>query len=146
MVPGQPRAQEETTVKKRLLISAAFVSLGFGIAGIFLPLLPTTPFLLLSAYCFLKSSRTRYEWLVGHRIFGEYIADYIKHRAVPLRRKILCVTAMWLCMGMSAYIVDNTYATIALVAVGSGVTWHILTLRTLKRPKCGNLGSTRQAC
>ena len=119
-------------MRKRLFLAAGFLSLGLGIAGIFLPLLPTTPFVLLSAFCFLRSSRSRYEWLINHRVFGRYISDYLIHRAIPLRVKILSISAMWLAMGLSAYAVANPYVAALLAVIGAGVTWHLVTLRSSK--------------
>lgn len=67
-------------MRKYFLIAAGFLSLGTGIIGIFIPVLPTTPFLLLAATCFIKSSKKLYQWLIDHRVFGKYIENYIKYR------------------------------------------------------------------
>lgn len=63
-------------VKKRLLFVLGFVSLILGIVGIILPLLPTTPFLLLSAYCFSRSSEKFHNYILNNKVFGQYIRDY----------------------------------------------------------------------
>ena len=75
-------------MKKYLLIIVGCLSLGLGIIGMFLPVLPTTPFLLLSAGCFLRSSKSLYDWLLNHKYFGEYIKDFIEHRAISKKIKI----------------------------------------------------------
>lgn len=63
-------------VRKRLLFVLGFVSLILGIVGIILPLLPTTPFLLLSAYCFSRSSEKFHNYILNNKVFGQYIRDY----------------------------------------------------------------------
>jgi uncharacterized membrane protein YbaN (DUF454 family) len=131
MVPQKSVTEEKKVIREKMLIAAAFLSLGFGIAGVFLPLLPTTPFVLLSAFCFLKSSRAKYEWLVNHRIFGKYIRDYITQRAMPLRSKISAISFMWLTMILSALLISNKYIALFLAVIGCAVTLHILSLRTV---------------
>ncbi len=70
------------------------VSLALGLAGVVLPLLPTTPFVLLAAYCFARSSPRLHDWLLGHRIFGPMIRDWTEHRAIPPRAKRASIIAM----------------------------------------------------
>ena len=75
------------------LIFIGSISLLLGILGIFLPLLPTTPFLLLSAAAWVKASPRLYQWLISHRLFGEYIRNFREYRAIPLRVKICSVSS-----------------------------------------------------
>ena len=84
---------------KTLLAILGAVSLALGIAGIFLPLLPTTPFLLLSAALWVRSSPRLYAWLLAHPRMGPYIRDFREHRAIPLRAKLLSLTLLWLTLG-----------------------------------------------
>ena len=118
-------------MKKLLLNAAGLVSLALGIVGIFLPLLPTTPFLLLSAACFLRGSVRLHYWLTHHRIFGPYIRNYQEYRAVPLRTKVAALIMMWSGIGFSITIVPLTAVKIGLALVALAVTAHILRLRTL---------------
>jgi uncharacterized membrane protein YbaN (DUF454 family) len=121
-------------IKKYLFIAAGFTSLSFGVAGIFLPILPTTPFLLLSAACFLKSSKSLYKWITNHKIFGSYISNYIKFRAVTTKSKILSILFLWVMILSSAVFFTNIiWLRILLVLIASGVTTHILMMRTLTR-------------
>ncbi len=120
-------------VKKYLYLAAGFVSLGLGVIGIFLPLLPTTPFLLVSAFCFIRSSQRLYGWLVNHRIFGAYIHDYLKYRAVPIKTKIFAVVLLWGTISLSIFLLPNLIVRIVLAAVALGVSFHILSLKT-RRP------------
>lgn len=138
MVSGESTEEEQLmirSVRKLILTGTAFTSLGLGIAGIFLPLLPTAPFILLAAFCFLKSSHARYEWLAGHRIFGGYISDYINNGSMPLRAKIISILLMWAAMTVSALIVSKALVSVLLVLIGIAVSVHILSLRTLRKSK-----------
>lgn len=69
-----------------------FVALGF--AGVFLPLLPTTPFLLLALWCFARSSPAFHDWLVNHKVLGPYVRDWQRDKSVPLFAKVAAVTMM----------------------------------------------------
>ncbi|MCD8261763.1 MAG: YbaN family protein [Bacteroides sp.] len=81
-----------------LFIILGSISLALGIIGIFLPLLPTTPFLLLTAALYCKSSPRLYNWLLNQKHLGPYIRNFRKHKAIPLRAKILSVSLMWATM------------------------------------------------
>ena len=126
------------SVKKLLLVLAGTISLALGVLGIFLPLLPTTPFLLLASYCYMRSSQRLYNWLINHRIFGEYIYNYMTHRAVKRSAKITALTVLWLSMATSIIIVDIIYVRALLILIGAAVSFHILSLKTFtpgaKRP------------
>lgn len=120
---------------KIALVILGVVSLGLGILGIFLPLLPTTPLLLLAAWCFVRSSPRLYDWLLNHPHLGEYIRNFREHHAIPLRVKIVSVTLVWLTLGYCIMaVVDKWWwgqAGLLLLAVA--ITWHILSYATLKK-------------
>ncbi len=122
-------------LKKFLLIAAGLLSLGLGSLGVVVPLLPTTPFLLISSYCFIRSSHRLYNWLINHRVFGEYIYNYVTHKAIKLETKILLIVLLWLSMGLSMLSINNIYVWVILPMVGIGVSIHILTLRTFVKDK-----------
>ncbi|MDR1406521.1 MAG: YbaN family protein [Tannerella sp.] len=119
---------------KYFLIFLGMVSLGVGVAGIFLPLLPTTPFLLLSAALFARSSARLYGWLLHHRIFGRYVRDFLQEKAIPMRIKILSVSAMWTAMLWTVFFVvhEMRWLQALLTVVAAGITWHILSYKTKK--------------
>lgn len=71
-----------------------FLSLALGAVGIFLPLLPTVPFVLLAAYCFSRGSRRWERWMLEHPKLGPIIKDWRAHHAVPLRAKQLATVMM----------------------------------------------------
>jgi uncharacterized membrane protein YbaN (DUF454 family) len=122
--------------RKWLYISAGLISLGVGAVGVFVPLLPTTPFLLLAAACFLRSSDRFYQWLMNHRIFGNYIRNYREHRAMSLPSKILVLTLLWITMSYAIFIVVKILAVqVLLLLIAIGVTVHIIVLKTLPPKK-----------
>jgi len=86
---------------RTLWLIIGLTSLALGIAGVVLPLLPTTPFVLLSAYCFARSSPRLHDWLLGHRIFGPLISNWEQHRAIAPRAKLLAVLSMAVVFGIS---------------------------------------------
>ena len=120
-------------LKKRLLVIGGTLSLGLGVVGMFLPVLPTTPFLLLAAYCYLRGSRRLYDWLMNNRLLGGYIQNYIKYRAVSRSAKIASLIVLWLSLSISIAVIGGTAIRIVLVLVGAGVSIHLLTLKTLPK-------------
>ncbi len=108
--------------------------MGLGTLGIFLPLLPTTPFLLLAAACYARGSKRFYNWLVSNRWFGNYIKNYREKKALPLKTKVFSIVLLWATMGYSTILVVNTFLVRALlVGIAIGVTFHIALIRTLHR-------------
>jgi len=118
--------------RKWLLITAGLLSVGLGVLGIFLPILPTTPFLLLAAACFIRSSKGLYRWLINHKWFGPYIRNYREFKAVTLRAKIVTLILLWGTIGYSAFGVLHSWLLRGLLlTIAVGVTIHILSLKTL---------------
>lgn len=109
------------------------ISLGLGILGIFLPLLPTTPLLLLSAALFLRSNRRLYDWLINHPRLGPYITNFLKHKAIPLRVKIVSVTTVWLTLLYCAFTIAGHWVlSLLFILLAAGISIHILSYKTLK--------------
>jgi len=120
-------------LSRGVLIVAGTLFVGLGILGIFLPLLPTTPFLLLAAACYARSSERFYNWLLNNRWFGLYIKNYLEGKGVPLRVKVLSICFLWITIGYSVvFVVDTFLVRIILVLIAVGVTIHILSTRTFK--------------
>ncbi|MFX1466888.1 MAG: YbaN family protein, partial [Promethearchaeota archaeon] len=86
---------------KGALVVTGTLSLALGIIGIFIPLLPTTPFLLLAAYCYARSSKKLYNWLMSNKWFGSYIRNYYEGNGIPLKAKLLSVSFLWITIGFS---------------------------------------------
>jgi len=115
---------------RALFIAFGIISFGLGVIGIFLPLLPTTPFMLLSAFLFLRSSDKLYLWLVNHRIFGKYIHDYMENRSIPKRVKWFTLILLWTTILASISTLNvNNYIRGLLLLVAIGVTVHVVKLR-----------------
>lgn len=119
---------------KIVLTILGLLSLVLGVVGIFLPLLPTTPLLLLSAWCFIRSSTKLYDWLLNHPYLGKYIRNFREHRAIPLRVKVLSVAMVWLTIGYCIFVVvsEHLWAQLLMFALAAAVTWRILSYATLK--------------
>jgi len=118
-------------IKKCLLICAGSLSLVLGVIGAFIPVLPTTPFLLLSAYCYLRSSKRLYHWLINHRVFGTYIYNYLTYRAITKRTRVVALIFLWATLLTSASISENLHLRLFLLAVGIGVSIHLYVLKTM---------------
>jgi uncharacterized membrane protein YbaN (DUF454 family) len=117
-----------------LLILLGTVSLALGVIGIFVPLLPTTPFLLLSAAAYARSSARLYGRLLSHPCLGRYIRQFREHKAIPLYAKIVSVAMLWLTIGYGILFLGlSVWLRIALGLIAAGVTWHILSFKTLKK-------------
>lgn len=120
---------------KIVLTIIGLLSLGLGVAGIFLPLLPTTPLLLLAAWCFIRSSSRLYDWLLNHPYLGEYIRNFRENKAISLRVKVVSVAMIWLTIGycIVAVVEEYWWAQVAMLALAVAITWHILSYATLKK-------------
>ncbi|MBP1630256.1 MAG: ybaN [Bacteroidetes bacterium] len=120
-------------MKKTLLTSIGILSLILGILGVIIPLLPTTPFLLLSSFLFLKSSSKLHLWLLNNKYLGKYIKDFEQEKSIPLKVKITSLTLLWLTISYSAlFIVKLLWLKILLLAIAIAVTLHILHYKTRK--------------
>lgn len=119
---------------KTLCIIIGTLSLALGILGIFLPLLPTTPFLLLTAALYFKGSPRLYRWLLNHKYFGPYIRNYRENKAIPLQAKFISLLLMWSTMLYCIFfLIPLIWVKAILLLVAAGVTYHILSFKTLKK-------------
>lgn len=107
--------------------------MGLGTLGIFLPLLPTTPFLLLAAVCYARSSEAFYNWLLNNKWFGQYIKNWREGKGIPIKTKILSISLLVLTIGYSViFVVPIFIGRFFLILIAVGVSVHILSLPTLK--------------
>lgn len=118
-------------VKKIIFLILGLILTFIGLIGIFIPVLPTTPLLLLASYCFVRSSEKLYGWLINHRVFGKYIHDYSKYRAVDKKSKALAIVLIWVSMMISIYLISKTPVRIVLIITGLAITYFITTIKTL---------------
>jgi uncharacterized membrane protein YbaN (DUF454 family) len=120
---------------KFLLNVIGCIAVALAILGIFLPLLPTTPFLLLASACFMRGSERMHRWLRNHRLFGEYLRNFEDKRALPLRGKVVTLVLLWVSMVYSISIVKPLLLRLLLLAIAIGVTVMILRMKTLETGK-----------
>ena len=120
-------------MRKTLLITAGTTCVLLGTLGVLIPVLPTTPFLLLAAACYARSSDRFYQWLISNRLFGRYIRNYREGKGIPLRTKVVALTLLWLTIGYSAFFVlDSLILRLLLLAIAIGVTIHLVVARTYR--------------
>lgn len=121
---------------KKVIVSKLLIFLGtffliISFIGIFIPILPTTPFLLLAAACYAKGSKKFYNWLINNKWFGEYIKNYRERKGIPFSVKIISITILWITIAFSIFIiVSNLLIQIILISIAIAVTIHILTIKT----------------
>jgi len=121
-------------ITRVVLFVTGTVCLVFGLIGIVLPILPTTPFLLAAAACYYKSSPAMHSWLLNNRWFGEYLRNYKEGRGISLRAKLVVMTLLWLTIMYSVFFVLNVLvAQIALLIIAIAVSAHVITLPTFKK-------------
>lgn len=106
---------------------------GLGVLGILIPVLPTTPFLLLAAACYARSSERFYSWLLNHRWLGKYVRPYREGKGIPWRAKALSISLVWLTILVSSlFFVRSLPIKIVLWAIAGGVTLFLLSLPTFQ--------------
>jgi uncharacterized protein len=103
-VGAQYRERGSPAVRAFFLVVGA-VAFTLGIAGVFLPLLPATPLLILAAACFARAYRPFHQWMLGHRWLGPMLKEWDQHRSVPYRTKIVAIVTMPVSFGLSALLV-----------------------------------------
>lgn len=115
-----------------LLMASGWICIGLGIAGMFLPLVPTVPLLLLAAACFARSSPKAYSWLLDHPRLGPMVTGYIEGSGIPLRAKVIALATLWLSISLSIYLVSssNWLIMLLLLVVASAITLYLLRLPT----------------
>ena len=119
-------------IKKAILIILGFLLIILGAVGVAIPVLPTTPFILLAALCFSISSRKLHDWLRRNRIFGQYIENYHTKQGISIWLKAASIAFLWTGLIISMIIVRTVWIYIVLGLVGIGVTIHLLLIKTKK--------------
>ena len=119
-------------LKKKLYITFGFLAVALAIVGVFIPGLPTVPFLLVALFCFERSSKKYHDMIMNNKYFGPVLQDYYSGKGLTLSVKIKAI--LFLCCGMifSIYKIQNLHARIALAIVWLGVAIHIILLKTKK--------------
>lgn len=118
------------------------ISLGLGIIGLLLPLVPTTPFLLLSAACYARGSEKFHSWLLNHRWFGSYLRDYLSGAGIPLKAKVSAIVLIWISIAVTGlFVVTLLWARIVLIVIASGITLYLIYLPTQRKDACAGSGN-----
>jgi uncharacterized membrane protein YbaN (DUF454 family) len=123
---------------RHLYVAAGSVCLALGVLGIVLPLLPTTPLLLLAAACYARGSERFYRWLIEHRFLGRHIRDYRSGAGIPLRAKVTAIALVWASILATAFLaVGQTWLRALLILIAVGISAYLLRLPTLRRNYSG---------
>nr|WP_272890917.1 YbaN family protein [Stutzerimonas sp. S1] len=115
-----------------VLLTIGWLAVTLGVIGIFLPVLPTTPFMLLAAACFVRSSERFYVWLVEHPRLGPWFRDYLEGNGIPLKGKAYTILTMWVSIGISCWLVPILWARIGMLLSAALVTLYIIKQKTLR--------------
>ncbi len=125
---------QEKRFVKRLIFLGGFISLILGIIGIVLPILPTTPFLLLASAAFAKSSKKFNRWLLNNKILGSYIRNYKEGKGMPLKIKVITLLLLWITIAISIlFLMDLLWVQILLICIAVAVSIHIILIRPKKK-------------
>lgn len=129
-------------IRKALLIFVGTVCVGLGVLGMFLPLMPTTVFLLMAAYCYSKSSERFHNWLLTNRLCGKYISNYKSGRGISMRQKVSTIAILWASIGVSIWLMNGKlWVSLLLAAIAIGVTMHIVWIKTYRGEESHASGS-----
>jgi uncharacterized membrane protein YbaN (DUF454 family) len=123
--------QQRNAVVRYALLTVGWLAVALGVVGIFLPVLPTTPFMLLAAACFVRSSERFYVWLVEHPRLGPWFRDYLEGNGIPLKGKAYTILTMWVSIGISCWVVPLVWARVAMLLSAALVTLYIVKQKTL---------------
>ncbi|MDH4607226.1 YbaN family protein [Pseudomonas sp. BN102] len=124
--------QQRHPALRMALLVIGWLSVVLGVIGIFVPVLPTTPFLLLAAACFVRSSRRFYLWLVEHPRLGPWIRDYLEGQGIPLKSKVYALVLMWASISLSCVLVPLPWARGLMLTSAVLVSIYILRQKTLR--------------
>jgi uncharacterized membrane protein YbaN (DUF454 family) len=130
MKTGKP-SHPMSRLRRLLFTATGLAATGLGVLGILLPLMPATPFLLLAAYFFSRSSPRFHRWLLTNRVFGSYIDNYRSGRGLSLAEKVVTIATLWITLALTAtFAVTAWWGRGLLLAVALGVPLHLLRLPT----------------
>lgn len=122
---------ERKKMRNHIWILAGTISLGLGILGIFIPILPTTPLFLLAAFCYGRGSSRFYNWLMYRSWVGGYIRSYREGRGIPIKQKLLTIALLWLSIGYAiGFVAETWWLRLLLGTIAVGVTIHLAKIKT----------------
>jgi uncharacterized protein len=133
---NSPKPRCSNRFKKGVLVVAGTFCLAIGAVGIFVPILPTTPFLLLAAACYAQGSQRMHHWLLNNKWFGNYIRNYREGKGISARGKIFTLSLLWITIGCSAlFLIDIDIVQVILLLVAVAVSIHLVTIPTFRKPQ-----------
>ena len=131
----------KSEVLRYLLIGIGWISIAGGLVGLFLPLVPTVPFLLLAVFCFSRSSERFHTWLVDHKHLGPMLKDYLIHGGIPLRAKALAICMIWVSFPASTFFfVEIFWVKVLLLGIAAAVTVYLVIIPTVAAKKKARQG------
>jgi uncharacterized protein len=131
-----PKASKTSLLKKAVFTILGTVFLSLGAIGIVVPILPTTPFLLLAAACYVKGSARMSYWLNNNKLFGSYLRNYREGKGMSARNKIFTLTFMWATMLYAVFFLTHVLVyQVVMVIVPAAVSFHLLRIPTYRKPK-----------
>jgi len=119
--------------KKLTLTIIGFTFVGLGAVGVALPVMPTTPFILLAAFCFSASNKKFHDWLRRNRAFGPFIENYRTKQGISIWHKTASIAFLWAGLVISMAVARTSWIYVVLAAVGAGVTIHLLMIKTKRK-------------
>jgi uncharacterized membrane protein YbaN (DUF454 family) len=122
---SQP-ANRKTRIKKSLFVISGTICVCIGALGIVLPVLPTTPFLLLAATCYMRGSERMHKWLLNNRWFGRYIKNYREGKGISAKAKVFSISTLWITICLSVLFIDILPMQMALLLIGMAVSIHLI--------------------
>lgn len=121
-------------MKRIILFTVGIISLVLGSIGVVMPVLPTTPFLLLALWCFIRSSEKLYNFILNNKYLGPYVRDYMSGRGIPMKVKKRSISLLWITIGFSAvFVVESPFMKGMLILIACCVSYHIWTRKTAQR-------------
>lgn len=121
-------------IKKSLYITVGFIAFALGAVGVILPVLPTTPFLLLASFCFARGSKRFEDWFMGTKIYKKHLESFVKERAMTLKQKIVLLAFADFMMAFPLIILDSIHIKIFLVClIIFKFYYFIFRIKTIKK-------------
>ncbi len=120
---------------RSLFVVAGTICVGLGALGIVLPVLPTTPFLLLAAACYIRGSERMHQWLLNNRWFGSYIKNYHEGKGISARGKIFSIFSLWIAICISILLINILVMQMTLLIIATAVSVHLIRVPTYRKEK-----------
>lgn len=134
----QTDKQVKNVFLRWILIACGWIAIVGGVVGIFLPIVPTVPFLLLAVACFARSSERFHRWLVEHNHLGPLLRDYLRGGGIPLRAKRFAIGMVWVSFPASTFLFARDFwLKVLLMSAAVGITLYLLSLPTAADEKPG---------